>query len=58
MHGMMIPYKKDERCADSDKELMGAFERAVPKACELIASYEKHLHGEGELSPLLNRNYE
>ena len=58
MHGMMIPYKKDERCADSDKALMDAFERAIPKACELIASYEAYLRGEGELSPLLNRNYE
>ena len=58
MHGMMIPYQKDERCADSDKALMDAFERAIPKACELIASYETYLRGEGELSPLLDRNYE
>ncbi len=58
MHGMMIPYQKDERCADCDQELAEAFECAVPKACTLIASYEKYLRGEGELSPLLDRNYE
>lgn len=58
MHGMMIPYRKDERCEDSDKALCSAFEEAVPKACELIASYETYLRGEGGLSPLLDRNYE
>lgn len=58
IHGMMIPYQKDERCKDSDGELFRAFERAVPKAHELIASYETYLRGEGEMSPLLNRNYE
>ena len=58
MHGMMIPFEKDERCADSDGELAEAFARAVPKACELIAAYDGYLNGAGELSPLLERNYE
>lgn len=58
IHGMMIPYERDERCKDSDGALSKAFERAVPKAHELIASYETYLRGEGEMSPLLNRNYE
>ena len=58
IHGMMIPYERDERCKDSDGELFKAFERAVPKAHELILSYRDHLNGTGEMSPLLNRNYE
>ena len=58
IHGMMIPYERDERCKDSDGELFKAFERAVSKAHELILSYRDHLNGTGEMSPLLNRNYE
>ena len=55
---MMIPFEKDERCKDIDQELTEAYNAALPKAKELIVSYENYLNGAGELSPLLNRNYE
>lgn len=59
VHGMMIPYVKDERCSDSDQKLYDMlYGDSLKKAVELIDNYALFLEGKAELDNRLHRNYE
>lgn len=49
MHGLMVNFKKNEKCNDSTRRLMLLYEGAIHLAMRLIREYHKYLIGEMEL---------
>ncbi|MDD3403044.1 MAG: zinc dependent phospholipase C family protein [Hespellia sp.] len=49
MHGLIVNYKKSEKCEDSTRRLMLLYEGAKHLAVRLIREYRKYLLKEGEL---------
>ena len=58
MHGMILPLSDNEIYSDGIAGLDSAYFRAITKAKELIENLKSYLEGKGELSPLLDRNFE
>ena len=58
IRGMLVPKFVKPEFADAIDGLRMAYCDGLNKAAELILNYNSYLNGEGELSALLNRNYE
>ena len=58
MHGMILPLSDNEIYSDGIAGLDSAYFRAITKAKELIENLKCYLEGKGELSPMLDRNFE
>lgn len=58
MHGMIIRYEKDPRCADSTEKLVKLYGQGEQLAVRLIESYGAYLAGETLLDEIFRYNFE
>ena len=58
MHGMVIRYKADPRCADSTQTLLGLYEKGEALALRLIEAYGAYLAGRAPLDDVYRYNFE
>lgn len=57
MHGLIVNYKKNERCADSTQKLMELYETAKNLAVRLIQEYQTYMMGEADLDYIYNYTF-
>lgn len=58
MHGMIIRYQRDPRCADSTDKLLGLYAEGERLAVRLIGEYGAYLAGEAPLDEIFRYNFE
>ena len=56
IHGLVLPYKRNEKCADSTRRLTILYDEAKKLAVKLIGEYGDFLSGERKLSPVYEKN--
>ncbi len=57
LHGLMINYEPNPRCAESTRRLRELYSQAVPRGAALIGSYVRYLAGEEELGKLYDYTF-
>ena len=57
MHGLMVNYEENPKCADSTKKLKELYDDAVVLATSLITEYPVCMHGKCILSPIYNYSF-
>ena len=57
MHGLMVNYEENPKCADITKKLKELYDDAVVLATSLITEYPVCMHGKCILSPIYNYSF-
>ncbi|HIW80319.1 MAG TPA: zinc dependent phospholipase C family protein [Candidatus Acetatifactor stercoripullorum] len=58
IHGLVLPYKRNEKCADSTRRLTILYDEAKKLAVKLIGEYGDFLSGERKLSPVYEKTFD
>ncbi len=57
MHGLIVNYRKNSKCEDSNRQLMQLYKKAGKKAVMLIEEYDGYLDGTHPLNPIYNYTF-
>ena len=57
MHGLMVNYRKNPKCGDSNRQLMRLYKKAEKTAVMLIKEYDRYLEGTQPLNQIYNYTF-